>query len=80
MSHYNNGAMTYDTAVWKPSNDLLDPTAEFERRFEKGESRYPNHHTPIPELVHLADMLEAEFTEPSPWEGLRHCSTGVSST
>jgi hypothetical protein len=63
--------MTYDTAVWKPSNDLPDPTGEFERRIEANESRYPNFRTPIPELLQLADMLEAEFTGPSPWEDLR---------
>ena len=68
--------MTYDTAVWKPTDDLPDPTAEFERRFEQSESRYPNYRTPIPELLQLADMLEAEFTGPSPWEDLRDSLDG----
>ena len=63
--------MTYDTAVWKPANDLPDPTDEFERRFEQSDSRYPNYRPPIPELHQLADLLEAEFTGPSPWEALR---------
>ena len=68
--------MTYDTAVWRPANDLLDPTAEFERRFEQSDARYPNFRTPIPELVRLADLLEAEFTGPSPWEDLRDSLDG----
>jgi len=68
--------MTYDTAVWKPANDLPDQTAEFERRLEESESRYPNYRTPIPELLLLADLLEAEFTGPSPWEGLRDSLDG----
>ena len=63
--------MTYDTAVWRPPNALLDPTAEFERRFEQSEARFPNYRTPVPELLQLADLLEAEFTGPSPWEELR---------
>lgn len=63
--------MTYDLAVWKPTNDLPDPTAEFDRRFDQSEARYPNYRTPIPELVRLADLLKAEFTGPSPWEDLR---------
>src|SRR4051794_17389866 len=68
--------MTYDTAVWKPANDLRGPTAEFERRIEKSEPRYPNYRTPIAELVRLADLLEAEFTGPSPWEDLRDSLDG----
>lgn len=68
--------MTYDTAVWKPANDLLDPTEEFERRSEQSDSRYPKYRTPIPELVQLADLLEAEFTGPSPWEDLRDSLDG----
>jgi hypothetical protein len=68
--------MTYDTAVWKPANDLIDPTAEFERRFEESEARFPNYRTPIPELVQMADLLEAEFTGPSPWEDLRNSLDG----
>jgi hypothetical protein len=68
--------MTYDTAVWKPANDLPDPTAEFERRFELSDARCPNYRTPIPELVKLADLLEAEFTGPSPWEDLRDSLDG----
>lgn len=63
--------MTYDTAVWKPANDLLDPSAEFERRFEDSDARYPDYRPPIPELLELADLLEAEFSGPSPWEDLR---------
>lgn len=72
----DHGAMTYDTAVWKPANDLLDPTAEFERRFEESDSRFPDYRTPIPELLRLADLLEAEFTGPSPWEDLRDSLDG----
>lgn len=68
--------MTYDTAIWKPANDLPNPTAEFERRFEKSEARYPNYRTPIPELVRMADLLEAEFSGPSPWEDLRDSLDG----
>ena len=68
--------MTYDTAVWKPANDLPDPTDEFERRCEQSDSRYPNHRPPIPELVELADLLEAEFREPAPWEDLRDSIDG----
>ncbi len=68
--------MTYDTAVWKPADDLPDPTAEFVRRFEASEARYPDHRTPIPELVRLADLLEAEFPGPSPWEDLRDSLDG----
>lgn len=63
--------MTYDTAVWKPDNDLPDPSAEFERRAERSDERYPQYRPPIPELLTLADLLEAEFTGPSPWEDLR---------
>lgn len=63
--------MTYDLALWKPMNDLPDPTAEFDRRSEQSDARYPNYRTPIPELAHLADLLESEFTGPSPWEDLR---------
>lgn len=69
--------MTYDTAVWKPAaNDLPDPTAEFERRAEDSDARYPDCRTPVPELVALADLLEAEFTGPSPWEDLRDSLDG----
>lgn len=68
--------MTYDTAVWKPASDPSDPTAEFERRFEQSDARFPNYHPPIPELVQLADLLEAEFTGPSPWEDLRDSLDG----
>lgn len=68
--------MTSDTAVWKPANDLLDPTAEFERRCDDSDARYPNLRTPVPELVTLADLLEAEFTGPSPWEDLRDSIDG----
>lgn len=68
--------MTYDTAIWKPANDLPDPTAEFDRRCDLSDSRYPNYCTPIPELVQLADLLEAEFTGPSPWEDLRDSLDG----
>ncbi len=63
--------MTYDTAIWKPADDLPDPTAEFERRFEESEARYPNCRTPIPALARMADLLEAEFPGESPWEDLR---------
>jgi len=44
---------------------LVDP---LERRYNDGDARYPNYRTPIPELVMLADLLEAEFTGPIPWE------------
>ena len=70
------GAMTYDTAIWKPANDLPDPTAEFDRRYDLGDSRNPNYRTPIPELVQQAGLLEAEFTGPSPWEDLRDSLDG----
>ena len=69
--------MTYDTAVWKPgANDLPDPSAEFERRADESDARYPDFRTPIRELVRLADLLEAEFTGPSPWEDLRDSIDG----
>ncbi len=68
--------MSYDTAVWRPANDLIDPAAEFERRFDQSEARYPSYRTPITELVQLADLLEAEFTGPSPWEDLRDSIDG----
>jgi hypothetical protein len=71
-----NGLVTYDTAVWKPANDLSDPTAEFERRSEQSDARYPKYRMPIPELVRLADLLEAEFSGPSPWEDLRDSLDG----
>ena len=48
--------------TWKPGNDLPDPTAEFERRCEERDERFPNYRPPIPELLRLADLLEAEFT------------------
>ena len=64
--------MTYDTAVWRPSqHDLRDAAAEFDRRCDASDERYPRYRTPIPELVRLADLLEDEFTGPSPWEDLR---------
>lgn len=63
--------MTYDLAVWKPANDLPDPTAEFDRRVAQNEARFPNYLTPVAELVQLADLLEERFTGPSPWEDLR---------
>jgi hypothetical protein len=68
--------MTYDTAVWKPANDLPNPTAEFERRSEESDARCPDYRPPIPELVRLAHLLEALFTEPSPWEDLRDSLDG----
>ena len=68
--------MTYDLAVWKPADDLPDPTAEFDRRSEESDSRYPHYRQPIPELARLADLLEAEFTGPSPWEDLRDSIDG----
>jgi hypothetical protein len=68
--------MTYDTAIWKPADDLPDPTAEFERRFEESETRYPDYRTPIPELTRLADLLEAEFPGAGPWEELRDSLDG----
>lgn len=63
--------MTHDTAVWKPGNDLRDPSAEFERRAAQSDDRYPHVRPPIAELLALADLLEAEFAEPRPWEDLR---------
>lgn len=68
--------MTYDLAVWKPTNDLSDPTNEFERRAEQSDARYPEYRTPIPELVRLAYLLEAEFTGTRPWEDLRESLDG----
>lgn len=68
--------MTYDTAVWKRGNDLPDPTEEFDRRSDQSDARYPNYRPPAPELVRLADLLEAEFTGPSPWEDLRDSLDG----
>jgi hypothetical protein len=68
--------MTYDTAVWKPADDLRDPTAEFEKRFEASDARYPDYRPPIEELVQLADLLEAAFPGPSPWEDLRDSIDG----
>ena len=72
----NDGAMTYDTVVWKPANDLRDPNAEFDKRFELSDSRYPDYRPPIPELFRLADLLEAEFPSPSSWEDLRESLDG----
>lgn len=43
--------MTYDTAVWKPGNDLRDPSAEFERRAAHSDDRYPHVRPPIAELL-----------------------------
>ena len=63
--------MTYDLAIWKPANDLPDPTAEYDRRSAENDARFPNYRTPVAELVRLAELLEAEFTGPSPWEDLR---------
>lgn len=63
--------MTYDTAIWKPNNDLRDPTEEFDRRYEESEARYPRYRTPVPELTRLADLLEQRFPGESPWEDLR---------
>jgi hypothetical protein len=68
--------MTYDTAVWKPANEPLNAAAEFEQRSEDSDARYPDFRPPIPELVQLADLLEAEFTGPSPWEDLRDSMDG----
>ena len=68
--------MTYDTAVWKPGDDLADPGEEFERRADESDVRYPHFRVAIPELVQLADLLEAEFTGRSPWEGLRSVIDG----
>lgn len=61
--------MTYDTSVWKPSNDVADPTEEFTRRFDESDARYPALRPAIPELVRLADLVEAEFGQHGPWEG-----------
>jgi hypothetical protein len=71
-----NAAMTYDTAVWRPAGDLADASAEFERRSEASDARYPDFRLPIPELVAMADLLETEFTGPSPWEDLRDSIDG----
>lgn len=68
--------MTYDTAVWKPDNDLRSPSAEFDRRCDASDARYPHVRRPVPELARLADLLEAEFTGPSPWEDLRDSLDG----
>jgi len=76
MVRCDDGAMTYDTAVWKPANDLRDPNAEFDKRFELSDSRYPDYRPPIPELLRLADLLEAEFPGPRPWEDLRDSLDG----
>lgn len=72
--------MTYDTAVWKPANDLLDPTAEFERHCDASDARYPNFRTPISELVMLADLLEAESPGRAPGRTSATPSTATSST
>lgn len=61
--------MTYDTAVWKPDNDLRSPSAEFDRRCDASDARYPQVRRPVPELARLADLLEAEFTGPSATTG-----------
>lgn len=76
MGRCDDGAMTYDTAVWKPADDLRDPNAEFDKRFELSDSLYPDYRPPIPELLQLADLLEAEFPGPSPWEDLRDSLDG----
>ena len=72
----DNGAVTYDTAIWKRSDDRADPSEEFDRRFEESDARYPENRAPIPELARLADLLEANFPEPTPWENLRDSIDG----
>lgn len=65
-------AMTYDIAVWKQSGSLTDrdATAEFDRRFEDSDDRYPDYRPAVPELLELASQLEKRFPE-APWEDLR---------
>ena len=63
--------MTFDTAVWKPGADRGSATSEFERRMDASEARYPDYRPPIPELLQLADLMEAEFPGRPPWEELR---------
>ena len=69
--------MTYDIAVWKHRGSLSDKTAsvEFDRRFDESEARYPSYRPAAPELVRLADLLEARFPE-APWEELRDSLDG----
>ena len=71
--------MTLDLAIWKQDGRLSDSqaTAEFERRADGSDDRYPDVRTPIPELTRLADLLEAEFPdEETPWEDLRDSLDG----
>ncbi len=69
--------MTYDIAVWKQTTVLSDAEAsdEFDRRFDESDGRFPDLRPAIPELVRLADLLEARFPEP-PWEDLRESLDG----
>ena len=67
-SHVRWGALDLGSAQLSPVGDP--------RRCDLSDSRYPNYRTPIPELVQLADLLEAEFTGPSPWEDLRDSLDG----
>lgn len=64
--------VTYDIAVWKQTTVLSDSEAsdEYERRCDESDERYPHLYPAIPELVRLADLLEARFLE-APWEDLR---------
>jgi hypothetical protein len=69
--------MTYDIAVWKQNGSLTDrdAAAEFERRFEDSDQRYPDYRPAIPELAKLAGHLEEHFPE-APWEELREALDG----
>ena len=72
--------MTYDTAIWKPANDLPDPTAEFDRRYDLSDSRYPNYRRPIPELVQLADRSRPSSPDRARGRTFATHSTVTSST
>ncbi|WP_027862926.1 hypothetical protein [Marmoricola sp. URHB0036] len=69
--------MTIDIAIWKQGGRLSDAAAyaEFERRFEDSDPRFPNYREPVAELTRLADLLEAAFPDP-PWEDLRDSLDG----
>lgn len=68
--------MTYDVTVWRSAVDLSDPNAEFERRFDESESRFPYVRTAEPELDQLAGRLETEFPGAPAWEELRGAIDG----
>lgn len=62
--------MTYDTAAWAHTGPISDEAAaaEYERRFEESEDRWPKKLPPFAGLQRLAALVEAQFPGESPWE------------